>query len=79
MTRTRTTKSGEFLAYHKRESGCPEAHKRGPWFFQPSENYSSGEVFSEGFPTLASALEVAEEWESGEALTQTEEPTEVIA
>lgn len=63
----KTTQSGRSVAYHKREAGNPNIHHGGPWFFEPAGNYSSGEVYSIGFPSLAAALEAAEEWEQIES------------
>lgn len=59
----RRTESGKYIVYHKRYAGCPKAHKGGPYFFQPTGNYSSGDVYSDGYATPTLALEAAEEWE----------------
>ncbi len=46
---------GDFIIYHKDESGYPEAHEGGPWFFEPKD-FGGGEVFSEGFRSKLEAI-----------------------
>lgn len=53
----------EFTVYHVSEAGQPNAHDtaHGEWFFEP-ENYSSGDVYSEGYSTKEEAEQAAIEW-----------------
>ena len=60
-----------YKVYHKKESGAPELHKNGEWFFEP-EDWNEGEVFSEGYATKGEAEEAAEKWALQAALEDSE-------
>jgi hypothetical protein len=64
-----TTHSGRFRVYHKNEAQEPEAHRdpAGDWYFEPV-TWSSGDVYSEGYPTQDAALKAAAAWEQHQLL-----------
>jgi hypothetical protein len=74
MARTIETERGPFTVYHVSEARSPSAHDTasGEWFFQPADE-SSGEVFSDSYPSADAAEVAAREW----VATQTDEENEI--
>lgn len=55
------TEDGQYTVYHFSTAGNPDAHdkKAGEWFFQPSEDAPTGEVWSVGHRTASAAIAAA--------------------
>lgn len=70
------TASGDFRVYHRSESGDPEIHDDGEWYYQPNPDRfpeaNGGEVYSSGYATEREALDAAEDEEATQA-TEAEE------
>lgn len=46
---------GGFHVYSAEESGAPEAHKAGCWYFEPSDYEGGAGPFSSPYPTRTAA------------------------
>lgn len=88
MSKIIETVAGEFCVYHRTEAGDEEAHVRyeglpegepesyvgAEFFFQPADpEYSSGDVFSEGYPTEEEAAVACHLFATEEKMREEEE------
>jgi hypothetical protein len=48
----------DFTVYHQSTAGDPDAHKDGPWFYEP-HGWEMNEVYSDGYATYHEALRAA--------------------